>query len=170
MSSACPFCGAKNLEGVDECCNCGADLRDVDLPRPETPLEAFVMQRPLASIHLSAPRTISPDDSLADAVKSFADENLGLLNVIDENNQLVGVLSVRDVMTRVGPNYKSKLRRPVREFMTKSPVTLPSTAPIAFALNKMDVGGYRHVPVVDDNRLTALASARDVLRVLVKPR
>jgi CBS domain-containing protein len=169
MSTACPFCGAKNIEGVDECANCGADLRDVDLPHPETALEAFVMLRPLGSIGLTAPRTISPDQPLADAVRIFADENRGLLNVV-EDDRLIGVISVRDVMTRVGPNYKNKLKRPVREFMTSGPVTLPSDAPIAFALNKMDVGGYRHIPVVDDHHLTALASARDVLRVLVKPR
>lgn len=170
MSTTCPSCGAKNIEGVDECANCGADLRDVDVPRPENPVEALVMQRPLGSLPLGTPRTIGPDQSLADAVQTFADENRGLLNVV-EDGRLVGVLSVRDVMTRVGPEYRHKLRRPVREFMTRAPVTLPPDAPIAFALNKMDVGGYRHIPVVDaENRLTGLAGARDVLRVLVKPK
>jgi CBS domain-containing protein len=52
--------------------------------------------------------------------------------------------------------------------MTGKPETLPPDAPINFAINKMDVGGYRHVPVVQEQRMIGVASIRDVIRYLVR--
>jgi CBS domain-containing protein len=72
------------------------------------------------------------------------------------------------VVTRVGADYPEKLHRPVSEFMTAGPETLPPDAPVTFAINKMDVGGYRHIPVVQGERMLGVISARDVIRHLVK--
>jgi CBS domain-containing protein len=47
-------------------------------------------------------------------------------------------------------------------------VTLPPDAPSTFALNRMDVGGYRHVPVLQDGRMLGVVSSRDVLAYVVK--
>ena len=52
--------------------------------------------------------------------------------------------------------------------MTAAPVTLPPDAPITFALNAMDVGGYRHVPVVQGERVVGVVSSRDVIRYIVR--
>jgi CBS-domain-containing membrane protein len=56
----------------------------------------------------------------------------------------------------------------VRDFMTAKVETLPPDAPITFALNRMDVGGYRHVPVTQDGRVMGVVSSRDVLAYIVK--
>ena len=93
--------------------------------------------------------------------------NVDMVEVV-ENDRLVGVLSVRDIMTRVGIDYAAKLARPVREFMTTHVESLPPDAPITFGINKMDVGGYRHVPIVQDGRVLGVASAKDVIRYLLK--
>ena len=53
--------------------------------------------------------------------------------------------------------------------MTLSPRTLVADAKVAFALKEMDLGGYRHIPIVDDeSRLTGVVSIRDVLRYLTR--
>jgi Mg/Co/Ni transporter MgtE len=78
------------------------------------------------------------------------------------------VLSTRDILNRVGPDYAAKLSAPVRQFMTPSPETLPPDAPVTFAINRMDVGDYRHVPVVQDDRMVGVVSALDVLRFVVR--
>jgi CBS domain-containing protein len=167
MSMVCPSCGTKNLEGADECRNCGADLRTVDLPKPASQIEKSVMHLPLTTVDLTVIHAISPDDPLDVAVHTLMRQKVDLLEVV-ENGKLIGLLSVRDIVMRVGPDYSHKLDRPVREFMTPRPETLPPDAPITFAINKMDVGGYRHVPVVQGDRMVGVVSAGDVIRYLVK--
>jgi len=167
MATTCPSCGSKNLEGADECANCGADLRTVDLPKPVSKLEQAVMQLPLTSLQLSQLPSIDAATPLELAVREITGKKLDMLAVLD-GERLVGLLSVRDILTRVGTGYAAKKSRPVQEFMTKNPETLPPDAPINYAINLMDVGGYRHVPVVRDGYLLGVVSTRDVLRYLVK--
>ena len=147
MAMTCPACGAKNLEGLDQCANCGSDLRTADLPKPASEVEQSVMHLPLTSLRMTQLHAVPPDATLDAAVQTLVGQQVDLVDVV-EGGTLVGVLSVRDVVTRVGPDYKGKLQRPVREFMTPTVETLPPDAPITFVLNRMDVGGYRHVPVV----------------------
>jgi CBS domain-containing protein len=52
---------------------------------------------------------------------------------------------------------------PIAEFMTANPETVEADARIAFALHKMDIGGYRHMPVVSEGRVVGVISIRDVL-------
>jgi CBS domain-containing protein len=167
MAVLCPSCGARNIEGSDECSNCGADLQKVDLPKPTAKIEQTVMQLPLTELGMSQIHAISPDTSLEVAVHTLIRQQADILEIV-ENERLVGLLSVRDVVTRVGAEYAGKLSRPVREFMTPKPETLPPDAPITFAINRMDVGGYRHVPVVQGDRMVGVVSARDVIKYLVR--
>lgn len=167
MATACPSCGAKNLEGADECCNCGGDLRMVDLPRPASEVEQSVMHLPLTTLSMRHVHAVSPDAALDVAVQTLVRQQLDMVDVV-EDGRLVGVLSVRDVLHRAGPDYREKLARPIREFMTTTVETLPPDAPITFVLNRMDVGGYRHVPVVQGDRVLGVVSSRDVLDYIMK--
>lgn len=168
MATACPSCGAKNLEGADECCNCGGDLRMVDLPKPASQVEQSVMHLPLTTLSMRQVHAVSPDAALDDAVQTFVRQQLDMVDVVDGDGRLVGVLSVRDVLHRAGADYREKLAQPVRLFMTPTVETLPPDAPITFALNRMDVGGYRHVPVVQGDRVLGVVSSRDVLDYIIK--
>ena len=166
MPTICPSCGTRNLEGADTCSHCGAALTHMDLPVTDAAgPDAKFLRQPLSALGLAQPVTIAPDRPLEEAVRIIADKKLDLINVV-ENGRLIGVLSVRDILSRAGVNYLAHLGQPVSALMTPSPVTLPPDAPIPFALNKMDIGGYRHVPIVEDDRLLGLVSAHDVLREL----
>jgi CBS domain-containing protein len=167
MATLCPSCGAKNIEGVDECENCHADLRTVDLPKPSSQFESTVMHQPLTALELMNVHAVSPDTPLDVAVQTLVRQKVSLLEVV-EGGRLVGVLSIRDVLDRVGADYAAKLTAPVKEFMTPGPETLPPDAPVTFAINRMDVGGYRHVPIVQDERMVGVVSALDVVRFVVR--
>ncbi len=167
MSTLCPSCASRNLEGADECSFCGADLRSVALGSDRGEEEPSAMHLPLTAMDLTVAHAVAPDAPVADAVDLLVEQNIDIVQVV-ENNQLIGVLSVRDVMTRLGVDYPAKLSRPVREFMTTRVETLPPNAPITFGINKMDVGGYRHVPIVQDGRVVGVASALDMMRYLLK--
>src|SRR5688572_27880366 len=169
MAMTCPACGAKNLEGEDECCNCGIDLRTVDLPTPASQVEQSVMHLPLTTLSMTSVHSVGPDAPLDDAIQTLLRQKVDLVHVVDPaTSKLFGVLSVRDVVTRVGTDYRAKLTQPVRQFMTPTVETLPPDAPITFALNRMDVGGYRHVPVVQGAKVLGVVSSRDVLAYVVK--
>jgi CBS domain-containing protein len=169
MAMICPACGAKNLEGVDECKSCGTDLRTVDLPKPASEAERSVMHLPLTTLSMTQVHAVAPDAPLDVAVQTLVRQKLDLVEVVDPaSGRLIGVLSVRDVIARVGPDYRPKLQQPVRDFMTPTVETLPPDAPITFALNRMDVGGYRHVPVLQDGHVLGVVSSRDVLAYVVK--
>jgi CBS domain-containing protein len=58
--------------------------------------------------------------------------------------------------------------RPISQFMTPSPVTLETSDKIAFALQKMNVGGYRHLPILFQGKLAGVISIRDILRYLTE--
>lgn len=164
MAILCPSCGTRNLDGTDDCTHCGHDLSGV-LPQPARLDQA--LQKHLNALQLSTIHTITPSTTLEVAVQAMGRQKLDILAVM-QGPYLVGLLSVRDIITRVGADYQSKLQMPVRDFMTAEPETLPPDAPIAFALNRMDVGGFRHVPVVQDDKMLGVVSTRNVVRYVVK--
>ena len=139
----------------------------MDLPKPASQIEQSVMGLPLTVLSLTNVHVIRPDTPLEVAVQTLVRQKVDLVEVV-EDGCLVGVLSVRDVVTRVGSRYAEKLQSPVREFMTPNPQTLPPEATIAWVFNTMDVGGYRHVPVVQDGRAMGVVSAGEAIRFLVE--
>jgi CBS domain-containing protein len=79
----------------------------------------------------------------------------------------MGIFSERDALRKLGARAAEQSGRPVSELMTPNPQTLVADAKIAFAVHRMDLGGYRHVPIVDQQgELTGIISARDILRHL----
>jgi CBS domain-containing protein len=81
---------------------------------------------------------------------------------------MVGIFTERDALLRLNTDAARYAARPVRDFMTKSPDTIESDAPIAFALHKMDVGGYRHIPIMSGGKVTGIISVRDILRYITE--
>ena len=80
---------------------------------------------------------------------------------------MVGVFSERDALRRIGVDVADHADAPVSEFMTPNPQSLDADAKIAFAVRMMNLGGYRHIPVLNDNgQPTGVISVRDILDYL----
>lgn len=156
----CPVCAFENLQGADECENCGADLRSADIPEPGSAFEASLVDVPLAAIKHHAPLTIVPTASAADAVGQMQAANVGCLLVEDASGALAGVLSERDLLLRLTGTRLEGVT--VADLMTRDPVVLRDTDSVAVAIHKMALGGFRHIPLVADGRATGIVSARDV--------
>jgi CBS domain-containing protein len=89
--------------------------------------------------------------------------------LIVENSKIVGVFSERDALLRLDVELNDELTRPVSDFMTPSPQKITADSKIAFAVRMMDLGSYRHVPVVDDeDRPVGVISVRDILGYLTE--
>ncbi len=156
----CPSCGFENIQGVDECENCGADLRTEDLPEPSSGFEVSLFGVPLATVGHHAPLTIMPSASAADAVRQMQAAGVGCLLVEDQSGALRGVLSERDLVLKL---YRTPLEGvKVADLMTPDPVVLRDDDSVAVAIHKMAVGGFRHIPLVADGHATGIVSARDL--------
>jgi CBS domain-containing protein len=106
--------------------------------------------------------TVDVGDTVGRAVDVMRGEDAHCVFALD-GGRLVGVLTERDVVTRILAAGLD-LSAPVAEYMTRDPESLRSTDDIAYAINKMSVGGYRNVPIVDgDGKLISALSVRDVL-------
>jgi CBS domain-containing protein len=61
--------------------------------------------------------------------------------------------------------------KPVSSLMTKNPATLRARDKIVFALHRMNVGGFRHIPILDDEeKLVGVISVRGILAYLTERR
>ena len=83
-------------------------------------------------------------------------------------SRLLGIFTERDVVNRVIDGGRNHAHLSLEEIMTADPECLSSEASIAWALNKMEVGGFRHVPAVDaSGRPHMVVSVRDIVAYLV---
>lgn len=111
-------------------------------------------------------------DSVTDAIRSMQGEHRGCVLITKDgtsNTPVVGIFTERDVLFRVVDRGRNPATLPLSEVMTPDPECLRDDQPIAWVLNKMSVGGFRHVPVVDaEGRPVFVASVRDVVELLVE--
>ena len=87
--------------------------------------------------------------------------------LVVSNGTLVGIFTERDVLMKVAGQPIDLEQAPISQLMTVDPATLPVEAAVAFALNKMVIEGFRHIPLVDDqHRPVAVVSMRDLIGYL----
>lgn len=161
----CPACGFENLQGADECENCGADLRAADVPHPATTFEAELTAVQLRDVRHHKPLVIAPGATCAAAVDQMQHAGVGCLLVEDGDGLLRGILSERDLVLKLSERPLDSV--PVAEVMTPDPVVLRVDDSVAVAINKMAVGGFRHIPLVEDGRATGIVSARDLFHYIL---
>ena len=159
----CPDCGHENPAGVEGCEDCGQDLTSFDRTMGE--FEAHILERPLQDLNPRPAVIVPPEAPVSEAIAKLCEHRIGCVLVGSPEN-IEGIFSERDVLMRVSDRYDKASSRPVREFMTLDVEDLDVETTIAFALNRMEVGDYRHVPVTRDGRLEGIVSLRDVLHLL----
>ncbi|SVA98837.1 uncharacterized protein METZ01_LOCUS151691 [marine metagenome] len=112
---------------------------------------AVHIQDPISSLGLSRPLTAEKGTSMKNALKILQKKQQNCVLIVD-NHKLIGILTERDILLKVTGNSFDLNLVTVDEIMTENPDTLSPENPLAYALNKMHVGGFRHVPIVDDDR------------------
>ena len=164
----CPYCNAENIEGADACEQCGLSLSDLNLPVPASEVERSLLVDRVSSLVSRPPVTAAPTTPVRDVVRILDERAVGCV-VIVEQGQPVGIFSERDVLLKIGADADAVGQRPVSEFMTPNPQSLPPDAKIAFAVHRMDLGGFRHIPIVSaEQELIGVISVRDILRYLTE--
>lgn len=131
------------------------------------PIKEALLETPISELMARDPLVVEAGASVVAAVDAMNSHHIGCVLVV-ENGKLVGIFTERDVLRRV--IFRDGNREwNVDSVMTYEPETLPPTASIAFALNKMSVDGYRHIPIVDEGGMAVgVVSVKDIIQFLVE--
>lgn len=136
--------------------------------RIKTP-EELLKYRPLRQMLGDKPAvvySIGPADSTFAAVQQMASHDIGFLVVLDQG-RLVGVLSERDYARKVVLRGKASQDTPVRDIMTKDVVTVTPDHTLPQCMVLMHDKGFRHLPVVFEDKVLGVVSIRDLLREVI---
>src|SRR2546428_7110825 len=134
----------------------GADFENVKSARMLAPMTAL---RELMSRELLA---VAPEDTIGEAAQKMVDRGVGSAVVLDFG-RLIGIFTERDLMRAVAGRVHSSEAR-VREWMTSDPVTVSPDDSAEEAARTMLDRGFRHLPVVENDRAIGIVSIRDVAR------
>ena len=110
--------------------------------------------------------TVGPDDSVAEAVQSMSKNQVGAVLVV-EGGELKGILSERDVVSRVVAEGKDPASTKVSEIATAEVVDVEVGTPVRKCVEMQLVMGVRHLPVTDGGKPVGILSSRDFLAYVV---
>ena len=103
---------------------------------------------------------VAPEDTIGEAAQKMVDRGVGSV-VVSDFGRLIGILTERDLMRAVAARVHTSQER-VRQWMTAEPVTLAPDTPAEEAARIMLERGFRHIPVVENDRAIGIVSIRDV--------
>lgn len=112
-----------------------------------------------------APYSINPATTVQEAAEFMAARNIGAVCVVDDEGKLLGVFSERDVMKRVVVQQRDPRSLKVGEVLSELRAVIRCDETPHQALERMELIGSRHLPVVDEERWVGMLSIRDLLRV-----
>ena len=134
--------------------------------------DARLLQEPLTVLPTRAPICFKSSDAVAEAMNAMQREHCGCILVTEDGTQrspLTGIFTERDILLRIINRGRNPATVTLDEVMVREPECLAADASIAWVLNKMSVGGFRHVPAVDEEgRPQIIVSVRDVVQFLVE--
>jgi CBS domain-containing protein len=151
MKNSCPFCGFENPLVADHCGQCLHSLMKRDIPSARRKGDAFqdaLLNEPVSELLTGLDLLVcSPDDSIEKIVKIFRRKKKGASWCTRTKKWWGSFPTAICFCAWRGPKDLSKVK--VEEVMTRDPsYVLHPEDPIAFAINKMAMGGHRHVPVL----------------------
>ncbi len=134
--------------------------------------DADLIRAPLSALPVRDPLVMSTQSTVTEAMRAMQREHTACVLVTDDGTtqtKLLGIFTERDVLFRIVDRGKNPATLPLSDVMTPDPEVLPDTASVASVLNKMSLGGFRHVPVVDhEHRPRCVVAVRDVVEYLVE--
>jgi CBS domain-containing protein len=140
-------------------------------PGPAGAFDASLLRESVRALPARHPLLFAPHHTVTEAMRAMQKEHRGVVLVTEDGSsetRVLGVFTERDVLFRIVDRGRNPMTLALAEVMTRDPECVPVEASVAWVLNKMSVGGFRHVPVVDRaGRPVFVVSVRDVVELLV---
>ncbi|AEM39655.1 putative signal transduction protein with CBS domains [Pyrolobus fumarii 1A] len=108
--------------------------------------------------------TITPDEPVIEAARKMKQYEIGSVVVVSQRGEVIGIITERDLVTRVVAENRDPLKTTVREVMTPNPITVYDDTPLEIAARLMSERGVGHLPVVDKaGRLVGIIAKSDLI-------
>jgi CBS domain-containing protein len=111
--------------------------------------------------------TTTKDKSLLDIAKLLAEHGIGCIVIVGDDDKISGIVSERDLMRAISQCGAQVLKEPVSDFMTKTVVTAREADTINWLMSEMTARRFRHMPVVESERLVGLVSIGDLVKIQI---
>lgn len=111
--------------------------------------------------------TASPNDTLLDVAKTLRKHGIGCIVLENGSGGIAGIVSERDLVRAIAESGAQILKSPVSKCMTRKVVTCRRSDTIDMIMAVMTDGRFRHMPVVEDNKLVGVISIGDVVRLRI---
>ena len=108
--------------------------------------------------------TVDGKDSILHALKIMKEKHIGAVLALSGPGKIAGVLSERDIVRALPDQGGDLLKKSVSDLMTKNVITCTPSHTIEQALEVMTKGRFRHLPVVEGNKLVGLVSIGDAVK------
>ena len=112
--------------------------------------------------------TINPTAGLIEATKLMAERRIGAIVILGADDRIVGILSERDIVRVLAEHGPKVLSEPVSQVMTRDVKTCSEDENIGDLMGRMTVGKFRHLPVVQREKLIGIVSIGDVVKSRVE--
>jgi CBS domain-containing protein len=110
--------------------------------------KAFMLKEPISQLPKQPFYVVTETEPLINIIEQFKKHHVNCV-LIERNDKLVGIFSEKDIIYHIVGNQLDLSKEIVGDYMTKSPQKLRPSDPLAYALNRMVDGGFRHVPLIN---------------------
>jgi CBS domain-containing protein len=111
--------------------------------------------------------SIPPSTTVAQAVEIMRDKRIGAVLVMEAADQVLGILSERDVVSSLAEHGARSLSMPASQLMTRELQTATPRTTVEEAMAMMTEGRFRHMPVIENGKLVGLVSIGDVVKARI---
>ncbi|MBT3984117.1 MAG: CBS domain-containing protein [Bacteriovoracaceae bacterium] len=131
-------------------------------------LNMQTFKEPISELRMPAVKAVEESTTIEAAIKIMQENHFGSLIII-KNGKLSGIVTERDILMKACLKIDNWSKTPVSQIMTADPVSLQATDMIAHVLHNMHVGGFRHIPIVNESgEPISLVSIKDIVSFVIE--
>ena len=109
----------------------------------------------------------APTATIADVSRQLLSRRIGAVLVMDSTDQLLGIVSERDIVASLAELGARTLEMTAAQLMTRDLHIASAATTVAEAMEMMTVGRFRHLPVMDGDRLIGIVSIGDIVKARI---
>jgi CBS domain-containing protein len=108
--------------------------------------------------------SVAPSTTVLEVAEIITARRIGAVLVLDGKGGVAGIVSERDVVKALSKHHEGVMSMRADDLMTRNVITATLDTTVDEAMEIMDKGYFRHLPVVDDGELVAIISIRDLVK------